>query len=283
MWKRIKNILMIEIATLIFALSVGLFILPGRILSGGVAGITSLLAPYLPVSEDIMAIILNTGLFILGSVFLGREFFRNTLLYSVSYPFMLLFVTRSLPEITDIDPLLASVYGGIVGGVAIGIMFRNGGSSGGTDVIALIAEKYFHVRVSTVIMVTDTITVLAGLYVYGLNAVLIGLISVFLMTLTMNWAMNIYGGIQAKKFEIITDRYELIAEDIHNVLERGTTLIDVQGGYTGNPKKMLVSIVSDDQYNQVKEIIDRRDPKAFVIISEAKDVNGEGFSFEPRL
>ena len=171
----------------------------------------------------------------------------------------------------------------VIGGVAIGIMFRNGGSSGGTDVIALIVEKYFHVRVSSVIMVTDTITVLAGLYVYGLNAVLIGLISVFLMTLTMNWAMNIYGGIQAKKFEIITDRYELIAEDIHNVLERGTTLIDVQGGYTGNPKKMLVSIVSDDQYNQVKEIIDRRDPKAFVIISEAKDVNGEGFSFEPRL
>ena len=132
-------------------------------------------------------------------------------------------------------------------------------------------------------MFTDTLTVLAGLYIYGLNSVLVGLISVFLMTLTLNWTMNIYGGIQAKKFEIISDHYQEIADAIHNELERGTTLLDAAGGYTGYPRKMLISIVSDDEYNEVKAIIDRYDPKAFVIISEAKDVNGEGFTFEPRM
>ena len=162
-------------------------------------------------------------------------------------------------------------------------MFRNGGSSGGTDAIALIAEKYFHVKLSRAIMATDTLTVLAGLLVYGLNSVLVGLISVFLMTLTLNWVMNIYGGVQARKFEIISDKYDAIARDVHLKLNRGTTVFDVTGGYTGHEKKMLMVIVSEDQYNRVKEIIDEHDPGAFVIISEAKDVNGEGFTFEPRM
>ncbi len=283
MLKKLRKILMIEFGTLLFALSVGLFILPGKILTGGVAGITSLLTPFIPVSEDIMTIVLNTGLFILGSVFLGREFFQNTLLYSISYPFWLLFVTRVLPDVSDVDPLLASVYGGLVGGLAMGIMFRNGGSSGGTDAVALIAEKYFKVKVSSAMMVMDSITVLAGLAVYGLNSVMIGMISVFLMTIALDWTMNIYGGVQAQKFEIISDQYELIARDIHEILERGTTILDVEGGYTGNRRKMLISIVSDDQSNDIKEIIERYDPNAFVIISEAKDVNGEGFTYEPRM
>ena len=281
--KKITSILLIEVGTLLMALSVGLFILPDKILTGGVAGITSLLAPFISVSEDYMTIILNTSLFVLGSVFLGKEFFTNTLVYSVSYPFWLLFVTRVMPDIEPVDPFLASLYGGLIGGVSMGIMFRNGGSSGGTDAIALILEKYFHIKVSDVIMMMDALTVLAGLYIYGLNSVLIGLVSVFLTTIAINYTMNIYGGVEAKKFEIISDKYDLIAKDIHEILKRGSTVLDVTGGYTGNEKKMLLVIVSEDQYNDVKQIIDKYDPTAFVIISEAKDVNGEGFTFEPRI
>ena len=192
-------------------------------------------------------------------------------------------MTRILPDINAGDPLLASLYGGLIGGVAMGIMFRNGGSSGGTDAIALIAEKYLHVKTARVIMMTDALTVMAGLYIYGLNSVLVGLVSVFMTTIGIDYTMNVYGGVEAKKFEIISDRYDLIAKDIHEVLERGTTVFDVTGGYTGNEKKMLMAIVSDDQYNAVKQIIDKYDPGAFVIISEAKDVNGEGFTFEPRI
>ena len=280
--KLLKKILMIEIGTMIFALSVGLFILPGKVLTGGVAGISTLLSPFIPMSEDIIAIILNTLLFILGSVLLGKEFFLNTLVYSISYPFALLFVTRILPDL-DVDPLLASLYGGLMGGVSVGIMFRNGGSSGGTDALALIAEKFFHIKVSNAIMCMDTITVLAGLYIYGLNSVLIGLISVITTSIALDRTMSIYGGVTAKKFEIISDKYDLIAKDIHEIVKRGSTVFDVTGGYTGNEKKVLMVIVSDDQYSAVKEIIDRHDPTAFVIISEAKDVNGEGFTYEPRL
>lgn len=279
---RIRRILMIEIGTFLLALAIGMFILPGKILTGGVAGITSILSKYVTISEDIITIIINIALFVIGSMFLGKEFFFNTLVFSVSYPFMILFVTRVLPSY-EVEPLLASIYGGLIGGIGVGLMFRNGGSSGGTDAIALIAEKYLKVKVNHVVMVMDALTVLAGLYTYGLNAVLIGLISVILTGYALEKALTMYSGVEGKKFEIISDKYEEISSDILNILARGTTIMDIQGGFTGQKKKMLVVIVSEEQFSAVKEIISKHDPNAFVIISNMTEVNGEGFTYEHRI
>ena len=279
---KLRQFMMIEIATFLFAFSIGLFILPGNVLTGGVAGITTLLKSFIDIPEDYLTIIINTPLFVVGSLLLGKEFFLNTLLYSVSYPFALLLVTRHFPAIS-IDPLLGAIYGGIIGGVAIGIMFRNGGSSGGVDVIALIMEKYFRIKVSVSVRIIDALTVIAGLYIYGLNSVLIGLISVYLMTFAMERTINMYQGIVAQKFEIISDKYEQINEAILKKVDRGTTIIDVVGGYSNQDRKLLVAVVSNDQSAQVKKLIDDVDPNAFVIITETKDVNGEGFTYEPRL
>ena len=279
---RLRQVLLIELGTFLFAFSIGVFILPGKVLTGGVAGISTLLISFVPISEDYLVIILNTALFLLGSVFLGKKFFFNTLIYSVSYPFALLFVTRHIPPI-EIDPLLGAIYGGFIGGVAIGIMFRNGGSSGGMDAIALIVEKYFKIKVTYTIMFNDALTVLAGLFIYGLNNVLIGLISVYLTTFAMERTINIYRGIEAQKFEIISNKYVELNKAIQEKLDRGTTLLNAQGGYKNHDRKVLMVVVKNEQFNDVKQIIDEIDPNAFVIISEIKDVNGEGFTYEPRL
>ncbi len=280
--KMLRQILMIEVGTFLFALAIGMFILPGNILSGGVAGIANLITSYIGIDADILTVIINSGLFIMGSIFLGRDFFLNTLVNAVSYPVMLLGITHFFP-VYEIDPLLASLYGGLIGGIGIGIIFRNGGSSGGTDAIALILEKYCKIKVSKTVMAMDGITVLAGLFIYGMNAVLIGLISVYVCTSMMERTMSIYNGVTAKKFEIISDKYESISREVHELVERGTTVLDIEGGYTGDKKKMLVVVVSDDPYEMIKNIIDRNDPNAFVIISETKDVNGEGFTYEVRM
>ena len=279
---RLRQVLLIELGTFLFAFSIGVFILPGKVLTGGVAGISTLLISFIPISEDYLVIILNTALFLLGSIFLGKKFFFNTLIYSVSYPFALLFVTRHIPPI-EIDPLLGAIYGGFIGGVAIGIMFRNGGSSGGMDAIALIIEKYFKIKVTYTIMFNDALTVLAGLFIYGLNNVLIGLISVYLTTFALERTINIYRGIEAQKFEIISNKYEELNKAIQEKLDRGTTLLNAQGGYKNHDRKVLMVVVKNEQFNDVKQIIDEIDPNAFVIISEIKDVNGEGFTYEPRL
>ena len=194
----------------------------------------------------------------------------------------MLLVTRHLPPIS-IDPLLAAIYGGFIGGVAIGIMFRNGGSSGGVDVIALVMEKYFRIRPSNTVMVVDALTVIAGLYVYGLNSVLIGLLSVYMLSFAMDRTINMYQGIEGNKFEIISDKYEQINEAILKKIDRGTTIINGIGGYSHQERKVLMAVVSNDQLSEVKKLVDEIDPNAFVIISDTKDVNGEGFTFEPRL
>ena len=229
-----------------------------------------------------MVIILNTVLFVIGSIFLGKDFFCNTLLYSISYPFMLLFVTRHMPSV-EVEPILGSLYGGFIGGVAIGIMFRNGGSTGGTDAIALILEKYFNIKVDRTIMAIDSLTVIFGLYIYGLNAVLIGLLSVFMLSFAIERTLNMYSGMRARKYEIISDRYQEISDEINNVIDRGTTIVDVRGGYTGNERKILMVVVSEDQTRAVDEVINRYDPEAFVITTDTNEVNGEGFTFTPRL
>ena len=280
--KKIRKILMLELGTIVYAIAVGMFILPGKILSGGVAGITTLISRFITIDSDVLAIVLTTALFIMGVIFLGKDFTVNTLVYSISYPFALLFVTRCLPSY-EVEPLLAAIYGGAIGGFGLAIIFRNGGSSGGTDVVALLLEKYFHLEISKGIMLFDAITVSLGLLVYGLNAVLVGLICVFITTQALNYGLHAYTGIEARKIEIISDRYQEISDEIHKVLDRGTTLYDIEGGYTRDKKKMLMVVVAEEQYDDIKSIIDKFDPNAFVIVSGTKDVHGEGFTFAPRI
>lgn len=283
--KNLKKVFFIEIGTILFAIAVGLFLLPGNILTGGVAGIVSLIKPYYPfcnISEDILTIIISTSLFIVGAIFLDKTFTYQTLIHSVSYPFVLLLVTRYLPEY-EIDPILAAIYGGVIGGAGIGIIFRQGGSTGGMDVIPLIIEKHFKLEASKGIMILDAITVIAGLFIYGINSVLIGLISVFFTSFTMERVINLYNGVEARRVEIISDKYVEINNDIQNLVERGTTIIDGKGGYTNNDKKILLVVVSSDELEKLIKIVNNHDSNAFVIISEVKDVHGEGFTIEPRL
>lgn len=280
--KGFQKILFIELGTFLFALSIGLFILPGKVLSGGVAGMTALLSPFIPIDSDILNIILNIILFTLGAIFLGKEFVKNTIIHTSSYLIFLVIVTRLLPSV-DVDPLLASLYGGLLGGIGLGIVFRSGGSTGGTDVIAMLLEKFLHIKLSTAIRIIDSTTVFAGLYVYGFNEVLIGLISVFVMTFALERTLTIYNGVDAKKIEIISDKYDIIAQRVMKEMDRGTTVYDVVGGYTGNHKKVLMVVVSEEQYQTLKKIIDECDPNAFMIMSEVRDVNGEGFTYEPRM
>lgn len=268
---------------MIFAIGIGLFLLPANILTGGVAGIVALIHPFIDsVSEDILVIIISTVLFIIGVIFLGKEFTVNTIIHSLSYPFILLFVTRALPSVS-VDPILAAVYGGVLGGLGVGIMFRQGGSSGGTDIPPLILDKYFGINVSRTIMITDGITVIAGLFIYGLNEVLIGLISVFCTSFMLEKTVKAYGGIEAKKVEIISDKYLEINKEIINDMARGTTIINGKGGYSNEDKKILMAIVSNKELEKIKEIVHRVDTSAFVIIQEVSDVGGEGFTYETRL
>lgn len=276
----------IELGTLIIgnfllAISIGLFILPNDVLTGGVAGIAVLLSPFVPLNETMIIWILSVGLLILGWLLLGNHFMINTFISSFLYPFFLTIVQETAVPPT-IDPLLAAIFGGLIGGAGIGMVVKTGSSTGGMDIPPLILHKYFGLDISRTILMTDALTVLAGFLIYGLEAVLIGLISVYMSSLAISKTMT-FGGVEAKSVQIISREYAAIQKAIHAKLNRGSTLLEASGGYTNEPRKVLLVAVSNREYGRLMDIVNEMDKEAFVIVSDATDIHGNGFSESSRI
>ena len=177
----------------------------------------------------------------------------------------------------EIDALLASLYGGLIAGVGIGIVMRTGASTGGMDIPPLILNKVTNIKVSTLVIIIDALTVMLGFLAFGLEEILIGFISVFATGYTIDKVL-LFGGSISKSVQIISDNSDEIVSAIHNKLDRGTTLTEATGGFTGKRIVILV-VVSQNQYNELIDIVNSIDKEAFVITTDATSVHGEGFSF----
>ena len=281
MKKYLKELLLIALGNFILAIAVTAFILPNDILSGGVAGIAILIQPFVPLDPELIISILNTVLFIIGFIFLGKHFAITTFLSTIIYPFFIMILPKILPPIS-IDPILAAIYAGLLGGIGIGIVVRQGASTGGMDIPPLIFQKYFNFDLSKCVMVTDGLTVLFGLWIYGIEAVLIGLVSVYVTGLAISRAIT-FGAKNAKSIEIISEQNEAISNDIHIEMNRGTTFLEAKGGYTNINRPVLLVVIADSEYQTLIKIIKRHDEDAFLIVQDVQEVHGEGFSFEARI
>ena len=278
MRKKLLNFFTIILGTAILAVSVEYFILPFSILSGGVAGIAVALNPFFHVNETLFANIAVVSLLVLGWVFLGRDFGINTLVSSLAYPvFTTLF--SQFPIEIEIDPILAAVYAGLIGGFGIGIVIRTGASTGGMDIPPLILHKITGVKISTLVMITDALTVLLGVAAYGLSAALVGMISVFSTGVAMSKVLEVGRGSAAKSVQIITDKWEEMNEVITKDFNRGTTLIEASGGFTNESKKVILCVVSQREYSELIDTIRKVDDRSFVITTDAVDMHGEGFTY----
>ena len=273
-----KDIVWVVAGNAVLALAVSMFILPYDILSGGVAGIAVALQPLIPLPVTLMVNLLVVGLFILGACFLGKEFAMKTILSSLIYPVFLTFFSGRVP-VLDLDPILASLYGGLLGGMGGGMALRTGASTGGMDIPPLIVHQLTHIEIAKLVLITDALTVLLGAFTYGLEAVLIGFVSVWASSVAIDKVL-MFGGQQAKAIQIISDQYEQIIERIHSELERGTTLIEAQGGYTHEKRKIVLVVITKNQYPALMEMVTAIDKEAFVIANDTHEVKGFGFSFE---
>ena len=207
MKKKINNLLMTVIGTFILAVSVEYFIIPYDILSGGVAGIAVALEPFFHIDKTLAANLMVLGLFFIGWLTLGNEFAGNTLVSSLCYPLFTTFLSKYPAELT-IEPMLASFYAGLLGGVGIGIVMRTGASTGGMDIPPLVLHKMTGAKISTLVMITDALTVLLGVLAYDLSAALVGLVSVFASGFAVDRVLEAGQGVRAKKVQIISDRWE---------------------------------------------------------------------------
>lgn len=275
---RLLDLTLILTGTFILAVSVELFILPYNILSGGVAGVAVALEPFFHIDKTLFANVGVLSLLAAGWAVLGKEFARNTLISSLAYPVFTTILSRHPVDLT-IEPLLASFYAGLLGGVGIGLVMRTGASTGGMDIPPLILNKLTGIKVSTLVMITDALTVMLGIVAYDLSAALLGLISVMASGFGIARILEAGKGVHVKNVQIISDQWEEIKNAIAEKINRGTTIIDVQGGYTGKHKKMILCVVSEREYVSLTNLISSIDPHAFVIITDTSDMLGEGFTY----
>lgn len=271
----IKSILLIVLGNFVLAAAVSFFILPNNILTGGVAGVAIALYPFFHIEPEIMINIIIVTSFLMGYLFLGKEFALKTLASTILYP-LFIYLFNLFEFQTQVDPLLASIYGGMLTGVGLGLTFRTGASTGGMDIPPLILAKYTNIRVAIWIMILDTLVILLGLKAYGLNQVLIGFASIFTTTFAID-KIQFIGGDEAKQVIIITEYIEDVLNIIHLNIDRGSTVLKAQGGYTKEKKDVILTVLYRSQYSQLEKLVKEVDPEAFFIVSDVTEVHGNGF------
>lgn len=274
-----KQLLLDSIAIIVgnFLLAVGVsfFIIPNDILTGGVAGIAIALSPLINLEVETIISGLVVICFVLGFIFLGKKFALKTVGSSILYP-IFLNILGSYEYSLGIDPILASLYGGLISGVGIGIVFRAGSSTGGMDIPPLILGKYTKIKTHSWMIILDGLTVILGITTFGISAALVGMISVWSMAKMVD-SIQTFGGVSTKQVFIITDQIDAVLEMILVSIDRGATLLNGEGGYTKRERKIIMTVLHTDQYAKLEKEVKLIDPDAFLIVSDATEVHGHGF------
>lgn len=218
--------------------------------------------------------VLNIPLFFIAWRVKGFSFIKKAILGEISLSVWL--AIQPVFHLAGDDLLLAALYGGVIQGVGIGLVFLGGGTTGGTDMMADIIQKFLqHYSISQIMQIIDGAVVVVGMYVFGIHKALYAIIAVYLVTKVSD------GLIEGLKFSkavyIITEKPEEIAGMIMEDLDRGATGINVKGMYSGQDKLMLFVVVNKKEIVMLKEKVDEIDPQAFVIVTDAREVHGEGF------
>lgn len=263
----------IIIGAAIVAVGFNVFLLPNEVASGGVSGISTILKGVFGWEPGFVQYAFNIPLFIAGVIFLGKQFGARSLAGTLTLP--LFVILTSSWEPATLNPLLSALFGGISVGVGLGIVFRGNASTGGTDLAAQIIAKYTGLTLGTSVMLIDGLIVLSAALVFDVEKGLYALIGLFVTTKTIDIIQ--LGFSQSKMVYIITNKQEEIRDAIYTEINRGVTKLPAVGGYTDAEKPILLVVVYQTEFSKLKHVIKAVDPTAFVIVSDAYEVLGEGF------
>ena len=278
----IKTLLVIAFGVFIEACAITFLIFPNQILTGGTAGVAVALQPLIHVDPIWTSNILVVSLFVLGYFCLGKQFAIKSFAATVFYPifvFGLNYVYSLFPTDFFVMPdYLASIYAGILVGIGLGLVFYANASTGGMDILALLIHKYFKIKEGDAVTIVDGLTVILGIFTYGLAPALVGMISVYVCGYTINQTMMINTS-HRKELMVISDKWNEIREYILNEVDRGLTYWKGFGGYTQDEKVILMCIIDQKEYPEIEAKITEIDPVAFIAVSDVHKVHGEGFTF----
>ncbi|MFC4409535.1 YitT family protein [Chungangia koreensis] len=272
-FKTILEYIHVLIGSAIIAIGFNVFLLPNEIASGGVSGISTILYGLLGWKPAFVQWALNIPLFIAGILLLGRQFGIKTLVGTVFLP-LVVFWTETWEPWT-MNPLLASIFGGITVGLGIGIVFRGKGSTGGTDLAAQIVHKYTGMTLGSCVAFIDGVIVLSAALAFDIEKGLYAVIGLYVTSKTIDMVQLGLG--RSKMVYIITNRQAEVRDAIYKVVNRGVTKLPAYGGYTNEEKPIVLVVVHQTEFTKLKEVVQTVDPRAFVIVADAHEVLGEGF------
>lgn len=257
----------------IIAIGFNVFLLPNQVASGGVSGISTILHGLFGWNPGIVQYAFNIPLFIAGVLLLGKKFGIKSFIGTITLPFIVL-LTNSWEPWTD-NPLLGALFGGIVIGLGIGLVFKGNASTGGTDLLAQIITKFTGLSLGTSVLLIDGVIAISAAIVFDLEKGLYALIGLYVTTKTIDIIQ--LGFSQSKMVYIITLKQDEVREAIYAEINRGVTKLPAIGGYTGEARPVLMVVVYQTEFTKLKQLIKSVDPSAFVIVSDAYEVLGEGF------
>ncbi|BAJ62327.1 YitT family protein [Anaerolinea thermophila] len=284
MWKSIdfsresvQDYLYVLAGALVQAFAMRLFLIPAQLVSGGISGAAQLINHYTNWPIGLMVFIGNVPLFILGWQHLGGpRFALRTALSIVAFSFFTDFLGLFLPaEGVVHDLVLNCLYGGVVLGVGLGLVYRGKGTSGGSDILGRILNERVGISISQAYLATDSAVILSAGFVFAWENALYALVVTYVSGLTAEMVLE--GSNVFRTAMIITNRPKEVAERILYDMERGVTILEGRGGYTGAEREVLYCVVTRSEVSQIKSIVKAVDPNAFMVIGQAHEALGEGF------
>lgn len=284
-WTMLRRYIMIALGIMMYVVCWITFLIPNHIVGGGVVGLSSVVYIITGFPTGITNFIINAILFCFGFYFLGKHFAVSNIygIVVTSIEFLLfqqVLKIQDIPaviELGKLDPFVCALIGGVVSGIGIGIVFTNGGNSGGSDVIALIFNKFYNVSLGSVIMVVDAIVIISSILIpgNGIQQIVYGVIVLMSFTFTIDYVID--GRKQTYKILVFSKKNEEIADVIGNEIKRGATFLNGTGWYTKQDTKILMVVVHRNEKVRVMQLIKTLDPEAFMTIEKTEGVFGKNF------
>ncbi|HJG21622.1 MAG TPA: YitT family protein [Enterococcus durans] len=276
--KTIKEIVLIIIGTSIYAFGLVYLNIANQLAEGGVSGITLILKALFGIDPAYSTLFINIPLILIGGKILGKRSLAYTVLGTLSLS-VFLWIWQRVPLQINLqhDLLIVSLLAGLVAGIGSGLVYRMGGTTGGSDIIARILEKNYGISMGRSLLALDVIVLLASLSYIDLKRMMYTLIVSYVFSRVIDSILN--GGYAAKGILVVSNKNEEIAPLLMTGLERGVTFLSGEGGFSGQSKKIIYIVVSSSEITEVKRIIHDIDEKAFVSVINVHEVEGEGFTY----
>jgi len=270
----ILRYLKITLGSFLAALGFALFLIPNQIAPGGLSGLATIIYYLWGIPVGFFTLLLNVPLFILSLRELGSKFIIRTVYGTVLFSFFTDFLFSLIEPMTT-DSFLATLYGGVILGVGLGIVFRAGASTGGSDLVVLLFNKYFKITTGQAFLLVDTIVIVLAAFVFDLELALYAFLALFISSRLIDVVQE--SPYLTKAALIISSRPQIIEQKILEELKRGATSFKGKGVYTGAEREVILCVVSRLEVSRLKELVYKIDSSAFIVFIDTREVLGEGF------